>query len=155
LGALVKQRTDEIALLPAEVREGGRSVHDTMVRDLDLGRLADRVDRMIHRLETFVDEMDFRFLYNFERNLFSVGFNLSLGRLDTAHYDLLASEASLTSFLAIARGQAPRKHWFQLSRPLTRVGGAPCLLSWGGTMFEYLMPRLFLKSLPETLIEES
>src|SRR5204863_5686886 len=73
----------------------------------------------------------------------------------SACYDLLASESSLTSFLAVARGDAPRRHWFQLSRPYIRAAGRLGLVSWGGTMFEYLMPRLLLKSLPGTLVDEA
>jgi cyclic beta-1,2-glucan synthetase len=99
--------------------------------------------------------MDFRMLYNRSRHLFAIGFEITHGRLDPAHYDLLASEACLTSFLAVARGDVPRKHWFQLSRPLTPVHGTPTLLSWGGTMFEYLMPRLLFRGYPDTLLEES
>jgi cyclic beta-1,2-glucan synthetase len=99
--------------------------------------------------------MDFRFLYNDHRHLFAVGYNLSHGRLDNAHYDLLASEACLTSFLTVARGDVPRRHWFQLGRPLTRAAGRVGLVSWGGTMFEYLMPRLLLAPLPGTLLDES
>ena len=98
--------------------------------------------------------MDFRPLYNTQRHLFSIGRNLSTGRLDNGHYDLLASEASLTSFLAIARGEAPRRHWFQLARPLTRAAGGVTLVSWGGTMFEYLMPRLLLRPFANTLLGE-
>ena len=75
-------------------------------------------------------DMDFSVLYNQQRHLFAIGYNLTLGRLDNAHYDLLASEAALTSFLAVARGEAPRRHWFQLGRPLTRVvrPGRPAVL---------------------------
>src|SRR5262249_9456044 len=68
---------------------------------------------------------------------------------------LLASEACLTSFLAVARGDAPQRHWFQLGRPLARVPGGVTLVSWGGTMFEYLMPRLLLRDYPGTLLDES
>ena len=114
-----------------------------------------RTQTLIERLSALADDMDFRFLYNAERHLFAVGYNLSLGRLDSAHYDLLASEASLTSFYVIARGEIRKSHWFQLGRPLTRVGSSPCLLSWGGTMFEYLMPRLFLRVWPQTLLDET
>ena len=99
--------------------------------------------------------MDFGVLYNETRHLFTIGFNLSMGRLDNSYYDLLASEAALTSFLAIARGEAHRRHWFQLGRPVTRVGESLALVSWGGTMFEYLMPRLFLRSYPQTLLDET
>jgi len=98
-------------------------------------------------------DMDFGMLYNEERHLFSVGYSLAAGRLDSAHYDLLASEARLASFLAIARGDAPRRHWFQLGRPVTSVAGNITLVSWGGTMFEYLMPRLLMRALPGSLLE--
>ena len=97
----------------------------------------------------------FSILYNETRHLFTIGFNLSMGRLDNSYYDLLASEAALTSFLTIARGEAHRRHWFQLGRPITRVGESLALVSWGGTMFEYLMPRLFLRSYPQTLLDET
>ncbi len=76
-------------------------------------------------------------------------------RLDSACYDLLASEARLASFLAIARGDVPRRHWFHLGRAVVRAGGRLCLVSWGGTMFEYLMPQLFLRRYPGTLLDES
>ncbi len=99
--------------------------------------------------------MDFKLLYSEDRSLFAVGYNLSQGRLDSAHYDLLASESALTSYLAVARGDVPKKHWFQLGRPLTRAAGSVALLSWGGTMFEYLMPRLLLPAVPETLLDDS
>ena len=117
--------------------------------------LRDRLLSLRDRSLRFATEMDFRVLYNTNRDLFSVGFNLSVGRLDTAHYDLLASESCLTSFLAIARGDAPKRHWLQLGRPLTQAAGGIALVSWGGTMFEYLMPRLLLSTRRGTLLNES
>ena len=99
--------------------------------------------------------MDFQPLYKPERHLFAIGSNLGQGQLDGACYDLLASEACLTSFLTVARGDAPRRHWFQLGRPFIRAAGRTGLISWGGTMFEYLMPRLLLRSLPGTLLAEA
>lgn len=105
--------------------------------------------------ERLASEMDFRFLYNPQRHLFAVGFNASNGRLDSSHYDLLASEACLASFLTIARGEIPRKHWFHLGRLSTQVAGHSGLISWGGSMFEFLMPRLLLPIAPETLLDSS
>ena len=99
--------------------------------------------------------MDFRPLYRPDRHLFAIGYNLVHGRLDSTCYDLLASECCLTSYLAVARGEAPRRHWFQLGRPFIRAAGRIGLISWGGTMFEYLMPRLLLRSLPGTLLAEA
>src|SRR6202022_3202386 len=96
--------------------------------------------------------MDFRLLYDPHRQLFSIGYNLEASRLDPSYYDLLASEARLASFLAIGKGDAEQRHWFQLGRPLTQVAGSKALLSWGGTMFEYLMPVLFTRRYPDTLL---
>ena len=118
------------------------------VRASTADHVGGRLRELANRANHCGAAMDFRFLYNDDRNLFAIGFNLPLARLDNAHYDLLASEASLTSFLAIARGDVPRKHWFHLGRPVTRVAGLDGLLSWGGTMFEYLMPRLSCRTIP-------
>ncbi|MCS6852425.1 MAG: glycosyl transferase family 36 [Gemmataceae bacterium] len=128
----------------------------------DLPQLGSQAGELLARCQSLADRagawaagMNFRLLYNQQRHLFSIGWNLDAGRLDSAHYDLLASESCLTSFLAIARGEVPRKHWFQLGRPMTRAAGGTVLLSWGGTMFEYLMPRLLLRAYPGTLLEDS
>jgi cyclic beta-1,2-glucan synthetase len=89
-------------------------------------------------------EMDFSFLFDDARKLFSIGFRVVDGRHDPGYYDLLASEARLASFIAIARGDAPSSHWFHLGRQLTPVGAGSALVSWSGSMFEYLMPELVL-----------
>jgi cyclic beta-1,2-glucan synthetase len=117
--------------------------------------LLGRYRQLADRAAGLAVAMDFRFLYKPDRHLFAIGYNVTQARLDEASYDLLASEARLASFLAIARGDAPRRHWFFLGRLFTRVGTRLCLLSWGGTMFEYLMPQLFLRSYPGTLLAES
>ena len=72
-----------------------------------------------------------------------------------SYYDLLASEARLAGFLAIAKGDVPESHWFHLGRPVTSVRGVPVLLSWSGTMFEYLMPLLLMRTYADTLLDES
>ncbi|HVE65484.1 MAG TPA: glucoamylase family protein, partial [Thermoanaerobaculia bacterium] len=87
---------------------------------------------------------DFRFLFDESRKLFSIGYRVSDGRHDPGFYDMLASEARLASFIAIARGDAPSAHWFHLGRQLTPVGTGSALVSWSGSMFEYLMPELVL-----------
>jgi cyclic beta-1,2-glucan synthetase len=111
------------------------------------------------RAEALANAMNFTFLYDRERRIFSVGFRLAdmegPGRLDTSFYDLLASEARMASFIAIAKGDVPQEHWFQLGRGLVDVGGVPTLVSWSGSMFEYLMPLLIMRSYPETLLDES
>ena len=106
------------------------------------------------RADWLAAEMDFRFLYNPDRELFAIGYNADTDRLDPSHYDLLASEACIASFLAVARGQVSRKHWFQLGRLTTRAGGELGLVSWGGTMFEYLMPRLLLPAPRGVLLDQ-
>ena len=111
--------------------------------------------RLIADCRALSEQIAMRFLYDPERRLFAVGYNVSEGRRDTAFYDLLASEARLGSFVAIARGDVPVEHWFSLSRPYTSVGRRRVLLSWTGTMFEYLMPLLLQQSLPNTLLEEA
>lgn len=114
-----------------------------------------RLEQLAAQAETFVNEMEFGFLYDETRNLFAVGFNVSGNRLDNSYYDLLASEARLTSFLLIARGAIPARHWFHLNRPLAHIHGKAVLLSWGGTMFEYLMPPLLLRDYTPSLLQQS
>ncbi len=99
--------------------------------------------------------MKFAPLFDAESRLFHIGYNVSSDRLDPSHYDLLASEARLASFFAIAKGDVAFEHWFHLGRPLARVPGGLVLISWSGSMFEYLMPPLLLKSVPDTLLGQS
>jgi len=112
------------------------------------------VDDLIARCHD-LSAMDFDLLYDASRHLLSIGYDVGERRRDPSWYDLLASEASLTSFLLIAEGQVPQKHWFALGRLLTTQGGDLSLVSWSGSMFEYLMPRLFLPSFENTLLEQA
>ena len=99
---------------------------------------------------------DFRLLYDAQRHLFSIGFNVTTGRLDTSYYDLLASESRLASLVAIALGQVPQVHWFRLGRQLAPTPhGGRALLSWSGTMFEHLMPLLVTRTYEQTLLDET
>ena len=99
--------------------------------------------------------MDFNLLYDDDTQLFHIGWNDSAGAMDPHHYDLLASEARLASIVAMGKGDISTKHWFALGRSITKVSGKNVLLSWGGTMFEYLMPRLLLCSAHGTLLAQS
>jgi cyclic beta-1,2-glucan synthetase len=99
--------------------------------------------------------MDFEFLYDTSRDLLTIGYDVNERRRDPSCYDLLASEARLASFLLIAQGQVPQKHWFALGRLLTSHGGDVSLISWSGSMFEYLMPRLIMPSYENTLLEHT
>jgi cellobiose phosphorylase len=99
--------------------------------------------------------MDFTFLFDPDRNLFSIGFNVAESRCDASFYDLLASEARLCSYVAIALGQVPQDHWFSMSRLLIALRGDPILVSWSGSMFEYLMPLLVMPNYEKTLLDHS
>jgi cyclic beta-1,2-glucan synthetase len=104
---------------------------------------------------TLIDGTDFTFLYDPRRELFHIGYNVSSGEYDPSYYDLLASEARIASFIAIAKGDVPLKHWVHLGRPLTRVRMMRTLLSWSATAFEYLMPHLFMRAPESGLLFQS
>jgi cyclic beta-1,2-glucan glucanotransferase len=101
------------------------------------------------------DDMQFGFLFDPSRKIFSIGYRVTDGSLDSGAYDLLASEARLASFVAIAKGDVPVSHWFHLGRPMTPVGIGSALLSWSGSMFEYLMPALVMHSPAGSLLDET
>ena len=99
--------------------------------------------------------MEYDFLYDKARHLLAIGYNVGERRQDPSYYDLLASEARLCSFVAIAQGQLPQESWFALGRLLTTAGGEPILLSWSGSMFEYLMPLLVMPTYENTLLDQT
>jgi cyclic beta-1,2-glucan synthetase len=101
------------------------------------------------------DAMDFAFLLNRKRKLLSVGFNLQTQKLESACYDLLASEARMAAFIAVAKEDVAQECWFRMGRPHTLARGQPVLISWSGTMFEYLMPTMWLRTFPNTLLARS
>lgn len=111
--------------------------------------------QIAQQAEKYVQQTDFTFLYHPQRRIFHIGYNLDSGQLDNNYYDLLASEARIASLVAIAKGDVPASHWLHLARPVTSIHGMRVLLSWSATMFEYLMPSLFLRSYPGTLLAES
>lgn len=100
-------------------------------------------------------ELDFGFLYDKTSCLMSIGYNVDDRRRDASYYDLLASEARLSVFIAIAQGQLPQESWFALGRLLTSAGGDPILMSWSGSMFEYLMPQLVMPGYEHTLLDQT
>jgi cyclic beta-1,2-glucan synthetase len=99
--------------------------------------------------------MEFDFLLDPDRLLLSIGYRASEGALDPSCYDLLASEARLASFMAIAKGDAPARHWFRLGRAVTQVANGAALISWSGSMFEYLMPTIVMRAPAESLLEQT
>lgn len=119
---------------------------------------ASRLSQALQSLATRCGQqaiMDFQFLYDAGRDLLAIGYNVSDRRMDASFYDLLASEARVASFVAVSQGQLPREHWFALGRMLTTQGGAPTLLSWSGSMFEYLMPLLVMPTYEGTLLDQA
>ena len=117
--------------------------------------LQSRVSLCAARSETLMQSMDFRFLFEEERKVLTIGYNVRDGRRDNSYYDLLASEARLASFMAIAKGDVPQEHWFRLGRQMTSAGRGRALVSWTATMFEYLMPLLVLRNYQDTLLDET
>jgi hypothetical protein len=132
-GASERERQQQLA----QLCEQGSTAHERMRALADLAQ----------RCGAFA-QMEYGFLYNPTTNLLAIGYNVSERRLDASYYDLLASEVRLASFVAIAQGQLPQEHWFALGRQLCIVAGKPVLLSWSGSMFEYLMPLLVMPNYP-------
>ena len=117
-----------------------------------VGGFALEAERLAQRAQAFALGMEWEFLFNRRAKLFTIGFHVDDARLDRSNYDLLASESRLGSYVAIATGQIPQEHWFHLGRPGMRTTAGTCLVSWSGTMFEYLMPSLVMPEPSGTLL---
>ena len=132
---------------------------------LELRQLVPEVNRRARERISAIDRLalqcgelarvEYDFLYDKGRHLLAIGYNVSERRRDSGYYDLLASEARLCTFVAIAQAQLPQESWFALGRLLTSTGGEPILLSWSGSMFEYLMPLLVMPTYENTLIDRT
>jgi hypothetical protein len=103
----------------------------------------------------FATEMDFGFLMDKSRLLLSIGYEIERQHLHQACYDLLCSEARIAAFITVAKGEAPQQSWFKLGRIHTMAYGQPVLISWTGTMFEYMMPNIWMRSYPDTLVSRT
>jgi cyclic beta-1,2-glucan synthetase len=114
----------------------------------------EKMDQLTQQVDAMA-RADYTLLYDTTRHLMAVGYNVDDHRRDSGHYDLLASEARLSSFVAIAQGEVPQDNWFALGRLLTTVGNSTALLSWSGSMFEYLMPNLVMPSYANTLLDQT
>jgi cyclic beta-1,2-glucan synthetase len=135
----------ELAALTTAIEQAAETAKSCSARLAQLARTSQRL----------VDEMDFKFLLDPERKVFTIGYNVTEGHLDNSFYDLLATEARLASFVSIAKGDVPQEHWFRMGRQLTSVDGGRALISWTGTMFEYLMPLLVMRNYRETLLGQT
>jgi cellobiose phosphorylase len=153
LGRLAQQAAEVLATRPAT--NGRQRLADAFLTGAV--RIFSRIRQMEDMAERCMGlaDADFSFLYDKSRKLLSIGYWVEDRRLDIGFYDLLASEARLASYAAIASGQLPFDHWFALGRPLTTVHGMQTLLSWSGSMFEYLMPRLVMPVFEGTLLDQT
>ncbi|MGH7664164.1 MAG: GH36-type glycosyl hydrolase domain-containing protein [Gemmatimonadaceae bacterium] len=148
-------------LLPAAewIEWGLRRLADESALDDESGsvgeELVSRLNVLADRAYDYAMEMDFHFLFDDARELFAIGYQQNSHCLDVSYYDLLASEARLASFIAVAKNDVPLDHWFRLGRTLTHAAGETALVSWSGSMFEYLMPALVMQSFPFTVLDQS
>ena len=120
-----------------------------------LQRLASGLQVLSSEAMRFATEMDFGFLMDKSRLLLSIGYEMERQHLHQACYDLLSSEARIAAFITVAKGEAPQQSWFKLGRTHTMAYGQAVLISWTGTMFEYLMPSLWMRSYPDTLVSRT
>lgn len=125
---------------------------DSINNILKLLRISDSLN---NKLEKLSEDTDFNILYNNEVKLFSIGYDVENDSLGSSYYDLMASEARAASFIAIAKGDVSTEHWFKLGRAMASLYGRKSLVSWSGTMFEYFMPLLIMKSYPKTLLNQT
>ena len=129
------------------IRKRKKAINLAKIRQQEWQVLAEQANML-------ANNTDFVFLYDKKRHTFHIGYNLDTNRLDASHYDLLASEARTASIVAIASGQIPPRHWWVLGRNTRLIDKHVTLLSWSGTMFEYLMPFLFMKPYEGTILEQ-
>jgi cyclic beta-1,2-glucan synthetase len=140
------------AYVQAIVRTADSHLRYALLNTDELRTLRRRLTAIADAADYMALSMDFSFLIDTERELLSIGYLVDEGKNDQSCYDLLASEARLASFVAIAKGDAATRHWFRLGRTLLPVGGTSVLISWSGSMFEYLMPDLVTLTPPDSLL---
>ncbi|HEY2884830.1 MAG TPA: glucoamylase family protein [Rhizomicrobium sp.] len=140
---------------PASPLEAGALIDALENSELAARLLLHRLTTLTETSKTMFDATEFGFLFDPDRQLLSIGYRGVDGSLDSYYYDLLASEARLASFVAIAKGDIPARHWFRLGRTLTPIEGSSGLISWSGSMFEYLMPSLVMRAPSGSLLEQT
>ncbi|WP_085315555.1 GH36-type glycosyl hydrolase domain-containing protein [Derxia lacustris] len=153
--ALAERSPDPRYWHDAAHRSAAEHSRDEHLRHDEAQLLAQRLASLAARARAFALAMDFAFLLDRDRKLLSIGYSAADNRLDPSCYDLLASEARLASLFAIAKGDAATKHWFRLGRAATPLGKGSALISWSGSMFEYLMPSLVMRAPAGSLLEQT
>jgi len=149
----IAQRLDSAATAAENAWLGELQRHITAAGRQAGARIA-VINGLALRCDT-LSRMEYDFLYDQTRHLLAIGYNVGEHRRDSSYYDLLASEARFSTFVAIAQGQLPQESWFALGRLITSAGGEPILLSWSGSMFEYLMPLLVMPTYQHTLLDQT
>lgn len=155
---LVSQLDDFLSrgALDNDTREMAESVRARLFSSVGMCRkTASRLEKIAAAADVLVKEMEFSFLYDSPKRLLSIGYDVEHGCLMNYHYDLFASEARTAAFAAVAKGEIPQESWFRLRRPYASFKNIPVVLSWTGTMFEYLLPALWMKSYSNTMPERS
>jgi cyclic beta-1,2-glucan synthetase len=158
--ALAAERGDEVSVEMFFWAQAIQRSIDSHRRDVtQTATIAQTLNQRLATLEStarsMAEAMEFGFLLDPDRNLLSIGYLVPEGKLDTSCYDLLASEARLASFVAIAKSDIPSRHWFRLGRAVASVEWGAALISWSGSMFEYLMPSLVMRAPAGSLIEQT
>jgi len=144
----IEEGASSISIPPSQLQQfiaqGAQAATELTVRCVELAEICEQLA-----------DMDYSFLYDKSKHLLRIGYNVQEDQADKSYYDLLASEARLGIYVAIAQGKIPQDSWFALGRLLTGVGKTPVLLSWSGSMFEYLMPQLVMPTYENTLLEQT
>lgn len=145
----IDRKIDSLLLVDLSLKDNLTSIK------VETAKLVNKIRELRNRCHQMVEKMDFTMLYDEKRGLFSIGYDVEGDDLGKSYYDLLASEARQASFVAIAKGDVDTKHWFRLGRSMAIMGRGKGLVSWSGTMFEYLMPLLIMKPFPDTLFTQT
>lgn len=148
-GKLLEEAKSFLHLLPEKLKESLSTAQWFAGEKMGQGK------QFLNELRKISNNTNMQFLYNKDRKVFSIGYRVEDCQLDTSYYDLLASEARIASFVAIAKGDIPLENWWSLGRPYAIYHGRQVLQSWGGTLFEYLMPLLFNRLYPNSLLGEA
>lgn len=148
---------DELINIVEKYKESNEVNIDTEINDklLYLKNYQSKIGNIINEIDEITKKMDFSFLYDNQRKLFYIGYNVDEDSYGKSYYDLLASESRITSFISIAKNDVSKENWFALNRSITNAFHTHTLVSWSGTMFEYFMPSLIMKSYKGTLLYET
>ncbi|QGU96105.1 cyclic beta 1-2 glucan synthetase [Clostridium bovifaecis] len=156
LATSLKEAESRINSILKEIHEVNSDLRELLENTKnEVRKVVEKIKALMYKSSQMVESMDFKMLYDNKRGLFSIGYDVERDSLGRSYYDLLASEARQASFVAIAKGDIDTKHWFRLGRSMAVIGGSRGLVSWSGTMFEYLMPLLIMKPYQNTLLSQT